>query len=91
MKRSRFSDEQIIGVLKEHRGGLSASELCRKYRISDATLYKWRWKYGGMEVSEAKWLRSFEEKNAKLKRRCHARRLDLARDARKGQSYRWYR
>ncbi len=68
MKRSRFSDEQIIGILKEHQAGLSATELCRKYRVSDATFYKWRSKYGGMDVSEAKRLKSLEEENGKLKR-----------------------
>jgi putative transposase len=78
MKRSRFSDEQIIGILKEHRAGLSASELCRKYGISDATFYKWRSKYGGMEVSEAKRLKSLEEENAKLKRLLADAMLDVS-------------
>jgi putative transposase len=78
MKRSRFSDEQIIGVLKEHRAGLSANELCRKYGISDATFYKWRSKYGGMEVSEAKRLKSLEEENAKLKRLLADAMLDVS-------------
>jgi putative transposase len=68
MKRSRFTEEQIIGVLKEHQAGLSASELCRKHGISDATFYNWRSKYGGMEVSEAKRLKQLEEENAKLKK-----------------------
>ena len=54
MKRSRFSDEQIIGILKEHQAGLSAADLCRKYGISDATFYTWRKKYGGREVSAAR-------------------------------------
>lgn len=54
MKRSRFSEEQIIGILKQHQAGLGAKELCRKHGISDATFYKWRSKYGGMEVSDAK-------------------------------------
>ena len=67
MKRSRFTEEQIIGVLKEHQAGLSATELCRKHGISDATFYKWRSKYGGMEVSEAKRLKQLEDENAKLK------------------------
>ena len=53
MKRSRFSEEQIIGILKEHQAGMTAGELCRKHGISDATFYTWRKKYGGMEVSEA--------------------------------------
>ena len=68
MSRSRFSNEQIIGVLKEHQAGLSASELCRKYGISDATFYKWRSKYGGMEVPEVKRLNSLEEENARLRK-----------------------
>ena len=68
MKRSRFTEEQIIGVLKEHQAGLSAAELCRKHGISDATFYNWRSKYGGMEVSEAKRLKQLEDENAKLKR-----------------------
>ena len=58
MKRSRFSEEQIIGILKEHQAGLSAAEICRKYNISDATFYNWRSKYGGMEASEAKRLKA---------------------------------
>ena len=65
MKRSRFSDEQIISILKEHQAGLSAVELCRKYGVSDATFYKWRSKYGGMEVAEAKRLKALEEENGK--------------------------
>ena len=68
MKRSRFSEEQIIRILKEHAAGLSAAELCRKHGISDATFYKWRSKYGGMEVSEAKWLKALEDENRKLKK-----------------------
>ena len=52
MKRSRYTEEQIIGILKEHAAGLAASELCRKHGISDATFYTWRKKYGGLEVSE---------------------------------------
>jgi transposase-like protein len=59
MKRSRFSDEQIIGILKEHQVGLSATELCRKYGVSDATFYKWRSKYGGMDVA-SRWLTAGE-------------------------------
>jgi putative transposase len=68
MKRSRFSDEQIIGILKEHQAGLLATDLCRKYGISDATFYTWRKRYGGMEVSEAKRLKALEEENARLKK-----------------------
>ncbi len=86
MRRSRFSDEQIIGVLKEHQAGMSAADLCRKYGVSDATFYKWRSKYGGMEVSEARRLKALEEENAKLKKLLAESmngRLDTARDARK--------
>ncbi len=68
MKRSRYTEEQIIGILKEHAAGLSASELCRKHGISDATFYTWRKKYGGLEVSEAKRLRALEDENRRLKK-----------------------
>jgi putative transposase len=68
MKRSRFSEEQIIGILMEHRAGLSAAELCRKHDVSEPTFYKWRSKYFGLEVSDAKRLRALEEENAKLKK-----------------------
>ena len=68
MKRSRFSEEQIIGILKEHQAGMSATDLCRKYGFSDATFYKWRSKYGGMEVSDARRLKSLEDENRKLKK-----------------------
>ena len=67
MKRSRYTEEQIIGILKEHAAGLSASELCRKHGISDATFYTWRKKYGGLDVSEAKRLRALEDENRRLK------------------------
>ena len=68
MKRSRFSEEQIIGILKEHGAGIPVAELCRKHGVSDASVYKWKAKFGGMEVSEAKRLRALEDENAKLKR-----------------------
>ena len=68
MRKSRFTDEQIIGILKEHHAGLSAVDLCRKHGISDATFYKWRAKYGGMDVSDAKKLKALEDENSKLKR-----------------------
>ena len=64
MKRSRFSEEQIIGILKEHAAGFSASDLCCHHGISDATFYKWRAKYGGLEVSEAHRLRALEAESA---------------------------
>ena len=68
MKRSRFTEEQIIGILKEQESGVSVSDLCRKHGVSDASIYKWKAKFGGMDVSEAKRLRSLEDENAKLKR-----------------------
>jgi len=67
MKRSRFSEEQITGILREHQAALGAKELCRKHGISDVTFYKWRSKYGGMEVSYARNLKVLEAENAKLK------------------------
>ncbi|MBX9731706.1 MAG: transposase, partial [Sphingomonas sp.] len=78
MKRSRFSEKQIIGILKEHAAGLTATELCRKHAISDATFYKWRSRYGGLEVSEAKRLKALEEENAKLKRLLAESMLDVS-------------
>ena len=68
MKRSRFTEEQIIGILKEHQAGLGAKDLCRKHGVSDATFYKWRAKFGGMEVSDAKKLKALEVENSKLKK-----------------------
>ena len=67
MKRSRFSDERIIGILKEHQAWLSAVDLWRKHGASEPTFYKWRSKYGGMDVSVAKRLKALEEENAELK------------------------
>lgn len=78
MKRSRFSEEQIIGILKEHQAGLSAKELCRRHGVSDATFYKWRSKYGGMEVSDAKKLKALEAKNAKLKKLLAEQMMDVS-------------
>jgi putative transposase len=78
MKRSWFTEEQIIGILKEHQAGMSASELCRKHGISDATIYNWRSRYGGMEVSEAKRLKQLEDENAKLKRLLAEQMMDVA-------------
>ena len=78
MKRSRFSEERIIGILKEHQAGLSAAELCLKHGISDATFYNWRSKYGGMEASEAKRLKALEDENKKLKKLLAKSMLDVA-------------
>ena len=77
MKR-RFTDEQIIGMLREHEAGLKTSEVCRKYGISDATFYKYKAKFGGMGVSDAKRLRALEDENAKLKRLLADTMLDNA-------------
>lgn len=68
MRKSRFSDEQIISIVREHAAGLGTAELCRKHGISDATFYKWRSRYGGMEPSDAKRLRTLEEENGRLKK-----------------------
>ncbi|BAE49715.1 transposase [Paramagnetospirillum caucaseum] len=68
MKRSRFTEEQIIGILKEQEAGAKMVDVCRKHGISDATFYKWKAKYGGMEVSEAKRLKALEDENARLKK-----------------------
>ena len=78
MKRKRFSEEQIIGVLKEHEAGMKTADLCRKYGISEATFYNWKSKYGGLDVSEAKRLRALEGENAKLKRLLADAMLDNA-------------
>ncbi len=78
MKKSRFSEQQIIGILKEHAAGMKAADLCRKHGISDATFYKWRSKYGGMTVSDAKRLKATEEENRKLKKLLAEQMLDNA-------------
>jgi putative transposase len=76
MKRSRFTEERIIGILQEHQVGMSAAELCRKHGISDATFYKWRSKYGGMEISDARKLKALEVENRKLKKLLAEQMLD---------------
>ncbi len=78
MKHKRFSDEQIIGVLKEHEAGSKVDELCRRHAISSATFYTWRKRYGGMEASDAKRLRELEAENAKLKRIVADQMLDMS-------------
>ena len=68
MKRSRFTEEQIIAILKEQEAGMVTAEVCRRHGISPATFYKWKGKFGGLEVSDARKLRQLEEENARLKR-----------------------
>ena len=78
MKRIRFTEEQIIGVLKEHELGAKTADLCRKHGISQQTLYNWKSKFGGMEVSEAKRLKQLEDENGKLKKLLADAMLDNA-------------
>ena len=68
MKKSKFSEEQIIGILREGEGETPVKAVCAKHNISDATFYKWRSKYGGMDVNEARRLRALEDENSRLKR-----------------------
>ena len=77
MKRARFSEEQIIEVLKEAEGGTKVAELCRRHGISDATFYTWRSKYGGLEISEMRRLRQLEEENRRLKSIVADQALDI--------------
>ena len=78
MKRSRFSEEQIIGILREHEAGMPTAELCRKHGISSATLYKWKAKFGGLDVSDARRLKTLADENAKLKKLLAETMLDIA-------------
>ncbi len=78
MKRSRFREEQIIGVLREQEAGAPTADVCRKHGISGATFYKWKAKYGGLDVSEARRLKVLEDENAKLKKLLAEAMLDNA-------------
>jgi putative transposase len=77
MKRKRFSEEQIIGVLREHEAGAKTADLARKHGVSEATIYNWKAKYGGLDVSEAKRLKALEEENARLKKLLAEQMLDV--------------
>ena len=78
MKASRFSEKQIIAVLREHEADTKTAEVCRRHGISDATFYKWKAKYGGMEVSDAKRLKALEDENRRLKKLLAESMLDNA-------------
>jgi putative transposase len=78
MKRSRFTEQQIIGILREQEAGMKTADVCRKHGISEATFYKYKAKFGGMEVSEAKRLKALEDENAKLKKLLAEAMLDNA-------------
>lgn len=78
MKRSKFTEEQIIGILREQEAGAKTADLCRRHGISSATFYAWKAKLGGMEVSDAKRLKALEEENARLKRLLAESLLDQA-------------
>jgi putative transposase len=78
MKGSRFSEEQIIGILREQEAGTATADVCRKHGISEATFYKWKAKFGGLEVSDAKRLKALEDENGKLKKLLAEAMLDIA-------------
>jgi len=78
MKRSRFSEEQIIGILKEQEAGAKTADVCRKHGISGATFYQWKAKYGGLDVSEARRLKALEDENTRLKKLLAESMLDNA-------------
>ena len=78
MKRARFTEEQIIGILAEHEAGAKCADLCRKHGMSEGTFYNWKARFGGMTVSEAKRLKTLEDENARLKKLLAEQMLDLS-------------
>ena len=78
MKRSRFTEDQIIGILREHEAGMKTADLCRKHGVSSATFFKWKAKFGGMDVSDARKLKALEDENRKLKKLLAETMLDVA-------------
>jgi putative transposase len=78
MKRSRFSEEQIIGILREQEAGRPTADVCRKHGVSSATFYKWKAKFGGLDISNARRLKALEDENAKLKKLLAETMLDIA-------------
>jgi putative transposase len=78
MKKSRFSEEQIIAILREQEGGMATAEVCRRHGISSATFFKWKARFGGMDVSDARKLKALEDENAKLKKLLAEAMLDVA-------------
>jgi putative transposase len=77
MKRSRFTEEQIVAILKEHELGVKTADLCRKHGVSQATFFKWKSKFGGMEVSDARKLKALEDENRRLKKLLAETMLDV--------------
>ncbi len=78
MKKSRFSEEQVVAILKEHEAGAKTAEICRRHGVSPATFYKWKAKFGGMDVSDAKRLKALEDENGRLKKLLADSMLDQA-------------
>jgi putative transposase len=78
MKRSRFSEEHIIGILREQEAGSPTADVCRKHGVSSATFYKWKSKFGGLDVSDARRLKALEDENGKLKKLLAETMLDIA-------------